>query len=362
MCRTWAVAAGTAVIRVSVVVVADGTLDHADDGRAEHAVVDVGYVEFAHPEPEPGHAVAEHPQVGVGVHLDVGGEVERDRVAGHHRRGVGRVPPVPPVRVPAADGVLVDQRVEQRAGRGVHGHGRGLHAGRPVAQVLVLIVRVGRAPVGLQHARVHAEHARAGQRVEVQRAVAVGAAPGQRHPEHAVLPLGPHAAHVEHGGHRVEVEVWVFHAPRRVVAPAVHHHAPADVGQVRVRAAALSRVHVHHQPREPRAAVPPPQARVDRVLPHLPVRFQVEHHQLRFAVLRAVGRGHVHQPQPVARVHRHPERVDDAARGLLVVRRQPVHRVTRVWHQRRRTVPVAICKTRHCINNKILWVRGRNRA
>jgi len=44
-------------------------------------------------------------------------------------------------RIPAADRVLVDERVENRAGRPVRGHGAGLHAGGAVAEVLVLLER-----------------------------------------------------------------------------------------------------------------------------------------------------------------------------------------------------------------------------
>jgi len=322
---------------------ANRVADDVDDGRSEHAVIDVFHVEVVHLEPVPGHPVAEHPQVGVRVHLDVARELERLGVLRHHGRGVGGQP-VELSRVPAADRVLVDERVENGAGGLVRGHGTGLHPGGPVAEVPVLVERLANGPVRLHDARVHREHPGAGHALEVERPKAVAVAFGQAHAEHAVRPLDADTADVEHGGQRVEVEVMVIDPPDRVPVVVVHQQAAADVRQIGERAVARPPFRVHHQAREPRVAVHAQHVLVDHVLPDDPVRVQVEDEQLRRADPRAVRDAHVDYPQPVARVHGRPVRVDDPVGGPLTGGRHSVHRVVRVGHQPRRTVLIRTYK------------------
>lgn len=316
---------------------ANRVADDVGDGRPEHAVIDVVRVKVEHLEPVPGHPVAEHPQIGIEVYLEVGRELERLRVLRHHGRRVGRQSVVPS-RVKAADRVLVDERVENRAGRLVRGHRAGLHAGGTVAEVMVLVERFADGGVGLQNSGVHREHPGAGHGLEVERPVAVPAPFGQPDAEHTVRPLDADAADVEHGGQRVEVEVMVVDPPHRVPPVVVHHQAAADVRQIGVRAVARLPFRVSHQPREPRVSVGAHQVLGHHVLPDHPVGVQVEDVQLRLADLRAVRDAHVDHPQPVAHVYAQPVRVDDPVGGPLAGGRQSVHRVVRIGHQPRRTV------------------------
>jgi len=101
-----------------------------------------------HPESVQWHPVAQHPQIGVEVHFQVGRELERYWILGNYGRGFVRVM-FRPSWIPASNRVLVDKRVEQRAGGTVHGHGGGLHAGETMAQVSVLVDRVRNAAVRL---------------------------------------------------------------------------------------------------------------------------------------------------------------------------------------------------------------------
>lgn len=92
--------------------------------------------------------------------------MKRLRVAGHDSRALGRVTFRPP-RVPTADCIMVQQRIEQRPSALVHGHRSGLHAGRPVAQMVVLVEHLRDGPIRLQDARADGKHPGAGQRMEV---------------------------------------------------------------------------------------------------------------------------------------------------------------------------------------------------
>jgi len=216
---------------------ANRTADDVGDRCSEHAIIDVFHVKVVNIEPVAGHPVAEHPQVGVLVHLDVARKLESLRVLCQHGRGLGRQAVVL-LRVPAADRVLVDERVENGAGGLVRGHGAGLHSRSAVAQMPVLFERVPAARVRLQNARVHREHPGAGHCLEVERPEAVPVAFGHAHAEQTVRPLDPDTADVEHGGQRVEVEVMVFDSLDRVALVVVHHQAAAEVRQVGERTVA----------------------------------------------------------------------------------------------------------------------------
>jgi len=252
--------------------------------------------------------------------------------------GVGRVLVRVPERVPAAHAVLVDLRVEQRAGVLVQRRPAGLGVRAPGAQHLVLVVAVGRDAGVLHDVRGHAELPGAGQRVEVQRPVPVLLDRGQRHAEYAVGPLEVLAAHVEVAGQRVEVEVVVLDAPRRVGREAVHDQSvTAQVGHVRERVVARLLGRVRDDVGEERVGFHV--FGFERVLPDQRVRVQVEHHE--FGRLHLYGlaphvlQTGVDQPQPVAHVHVDAEhRHDPIAR----VRRQTVLLVVRVRNQAGRSV------------------------
>lgn len=216
---------------------ANRTADDVGDGRSEHAIIDVINVKVVNLEPMAGHPVAKNPQVGVLVHLDIARELESLRVLSQHGRGFGRQVVVL-LRVPAADSVLVDERVENGAGCLVHCHGAGLHSSGAVAEMLVLIERVPAARVRLQNARVHREHPGAGHCLEVERPEAVPVAFGHAHAEQTVRPLDPDTSDVEYGGQWVEVEVMVLDSPGPVALVVVHHQAAAEVRQVGERTVA----------------------------------------------------------------------------------------------------------------------------
>jgi len=133
------------------------------------------------------------------------------------------------LRVPAPDRVLVDECIENGTGGLVHGHGASLHSSDPVAEMPVLFERVRAGRVRLQDACVHREYPGAGHCLEVERPEAIPVAFRQTQAEHAVRPLNPDTADVEHGGQRVEVEVMVFYSFGRILPVIVYQQTAADV-------------------------------------------------------------------------------------------------------------------------------------
>jgi len=267
--------------------VTNGAFDDVYDGGVKYPVV--GLVRIETFEQEQRQLVREHPQRSGLVHFQVVREHHRLAVRRYQQVRVGRVLVRVPVRVPAADPVLVHLRVEQRAGVLVQRRPAGLGVRAPGPEHFVLVVAVRRDARVLHDARGHAELPGAGQRVEVQRPEPVLLHRRQGHAEHAVGPLEVVAAHVEVAAERIEMEVMVFHPPRGVGRETVHDQpVTAQVGDVRERVVAGVSGRVRDDVGEERVGFHV--VRPERVLSDQRVGVQVEYHDLR--CLRLFGHAH----------------------------------------------------------------------